>query len=97
MKRRMARVYTPPLQATLIRSGLALGQLWREYLRETSGALAAIAWAAVLAYFLSEAFKPSQRRLWRSLVPSRPKRGSGGAIFWMVGEPGSPRAETCAN
>ena len=54
------RFYAPPLQAALIQSGAALGQLWREYPRETSDVLSAIVWAAVFAYFLSEALKPSK-------------------------------------
>jgi hypothetical protein len=53
-----ARIYAPPLQAALIQSGLALGQLWCEYPRETGGVLALGAWATVFGYFVHAAFNP---------------------------------------
>jgi len=56
------RFYAPPLQAALIQSSVALAQLWCGYPREINGVLAATAWAAVSAYFLSETVKPSKRR-----------------------------------
>jgi len=57
-----ARVYTRPLEAAVIQSGAALEWLCREYPRETSDVLAAAAWAAVSAYFLSAALKPYKPR-----------------------------------
>jgi hypothetical protein len=52
------RFYALSPQAALIQWGAALAQLWCEYPHKISGVLATTAWAAVFAYFLSEALKP---------------------------------------
>jgi hypothetical protein len=57
-----AHLYMRPFEAAMVQSGSALGQLCRQYPRETAGVLAAAAWATVSGYFLSEALKPAARR-----------------------------------
>jgi hypothetical protein len=56
------RFYTPPLEAALIQSGAALGELCAEYPRETGGVLAATAWVTATAYFLYQALQPPKAR-----------------------------------
>jgi hypothetical protein len=57
------RVYRPPLQALMMQMVQgATTWLMREHPRETSGVLAATAWATVFGYFLIEALKLSKAR-----------------------------------
>jgi hypothetical protein len=54
------RVYRPPLQALMIQVVQVVTWLTLEHPRETSGVLAATAWATVFGYFLIEMLRPSK-------------------------------------